>query len=138
MRDNQKPNIVLIVLDSARAQSFSCYGSNLETSPNIDRIAKQGMLFRNAYSPASWTVPAHISMFNGEYWSKHKEGHKKRFIKKSPFISLLKKENYKTFIFSSNWLLQPYGLLDWFDYAYYHNLWKIWEWFITTMELMNL
>ena len=41
----KKPNIILIVLDSARADVFSCYGNKLKTTPNIDKIAKEGMLF---------------------------------------------------------------------------------------------
>jgi len=108
MENKTKPNIILIILDSARAEAFSCYGNKLPTTPNIDKIAKEGILFKNAYSPASWTIPAHASLFTGTYWSTHNvenrnvEGKK---MSKINYISSLNKENYETIIGSSNILL---------------------------------
>ena len=45
-----QPNILLLVIDSARADHFSCYGYDLPTTPNIDRLASEGVRFEAAYS----------------------------------------------------------------------------------------
>lgn len=59
------PNIVLITLDTVRADHLSAYGYARPTTPNLDRLAAQGVLFENAYSPSSWTLAAHASIFTG-------------------------------------------------------------------------
>ena len=61
----RRPNIVLIVIDTARADHFSCYGYGQGTTPNVDALAARGILFRNARSVAPWTLPSHMSMFTG-------------------------------------------------------------------------
>lgn len=48
-KEIKQPNIIFIVIDTLRADHLSCYGYNKNTSPNIDRIAKQGVLFKNCY-----------------------------------------------------------------------------------------
>jgi arylsulfatase A-like enzyme len=66
-----RPNVLLIVMDTVRADRLSCYGYGRPTSPNIDRIATEGLLFFNAYAAAPWTLPSHASMFTGLYPSRH-------------------------------------------------------------------
>jgi arylsulfatase A-like enzyme len=68
------PNIILIIMDTVRADSLSCYQHSKKTTPNIDKIAKEGMIFLNVLSPAPWTLPAHASLFTGLYPSQHKAG----------------------------------------------------------------
>jgi arylsulfatase A-like enzyme/tetratricopeptide (TPR) repeat protein len=58
-------HVVLISIDTCRADHLSCYGFNKQTTPNIDKIAQQGVLFENAVSPAPITLPAHISLLTG-------------------------------------------------------------------------
>jgi len=60
-------NVLLIVLDTVRAHNLSAYGYPRRTSPNLERLAKSGMLFTRAYSTASWTFPSHASMFTGRF-----------------------------------------------------------------------
>ncbi len=60
-----RPNILLLVLDSARADHLSCYGYFRKTTPNIDRMAQEGTTFFNHYSTANQTLPSHVSMFTG-------------------------------------------------------------------------
>ena len=60
-----KPNIVFIVLDTVRADHLSSYGYHRPTTPNIDRLARRGVLFENAIAPTSWTLPSHAAMFTG-------------------------------------------------------------------------
>ena len=63
----KSPNIVLLVLDTQRADRLSCYGYPLETSPAIDALAADATLFNNAVAAAQWTIPSHASMFTGVY-----------------------------------------------------------------------
>lgn len=63
--DERRPNVLLISIDSLRADHLSCYGYERETSPEIDRLASEGILFENAVSSTSWTLPAHAAAFTG-------------------------------------------------------------------------
>jgi arylsulfatase A-like enzyme/Tfp pilus assembly protein PilF len=58
-------NILLISLDTTRADHLGCYGYNLPTTPNIDAIAAEGIVFDHAVSPVPLTLPAHASMLTG-------------------------------------------------------------------------
>ncbi|HZP18556.1 MAG TPA: sulfatase [Terriglobales bacterium] len=65
------PNVVVIVVDTLRADHLSCYGYERPTSPQTDAIATQGVLFENAISPSSWTLPSHASLLTGRYSYEH-------------------------------------------------------------------
>lgn len=67
----QPPNILLITIDTLRADHLSCYGYPLRTTPNIDRLAAQGARFERAYTTIPLTGPAHISLFTGRYPQEH-------------------------------------------------------------------
>ena len=60
-----RPNIIFIVLDTVRADHLSSYGYSRRTTPNLDRLARRGVLFENAIAPTSWTLASHASMFTG-------------------------------------------------------------------------
>jgi len=64
---SEKDNVVLIMVDTLRADHLGCYGYQRDTSPNLDRLAKAGVLFENFYSVAPWTNPAIASLFTGRY-----------------------------------------------------------------------
>ncbi len=73
-RDGGKPrvrNVVLISLDTLRADHMSSYGYNRKTSPHLDALAARGTMFENAISSSSWTTPAHASFFTGLLSSEH-------------------------------------------------------------------
>lgn len=59
------PNILFISIDSLRADHLSSYGYHRATSPNLDRLASEGVLFEQTVSSTSWTLPSHMSMFTG-------------------------------------------------------------------------
>ena len=61
----KKPNILLIAIDSIRADHMSCYGYQRLTTPHIDRFAESGTLFENTFSPHIPTTPAYASMLTG-------------------------------------------------------------------------
>ena len=65
------PNVLVIVVDTLRADHVSAYGYSRPTSPEIDRIAKQGVLFENAIAPSSWSLPSHASLITGRYPFEH-------------------------------------------------------------------
>jgi len=69
---NERLNVVLIVLDTQRVKKMSCYGYDKPTSPNADKIAREGVLFENHFVPACWTLPSHTSMFTGLYPFTHR------------------------------------------------------------------
>src|SRR5437016_3418184 len=64
-RRQQALNVILVSLDTTRADRLSCYGHRLPTSPHIDRIAAQGALFTEYYSPHIPTFPGHTTMMTG-------------------------------------------------------------------------
>ena len=59
------PNVILISIDTCRSDYLSCYGYPRRTTPNIDQIADQGVLFENTISPVPITLPAHCTMLTG-------------------------------------------------------------------------
>jgi arylsulfatase A-like enzyme len=65
------PNVVVIIIDTLRADHVSAYGYSRPTTPNLDRLAAQGVLFENATSATSWTFPSHVSLLTGEYPFEH-------------------------------------------------------------------
>jgi arylsulfatase A-like enzyme len=65
------PDVVLVSLDTTRADRLSTYGYARETSPNLTRLAADGELYRQARSPAGWTLPAHASMMTGRFPRSH-------------------------------------------------------------------
>ena len=58
-------NIVLITVDTARADHLGCYGNPLPITPKIDALAECGTVFENAYAPMPQTLPAHATLFTG-------------------------------------------------------------------------
>jgi arylsulfatase A-like enzyme len=61
------PNVLLIVLDDVRAASLSLYGHPRSTTPNLERLARRGVVFTEARSTAPWTLPSHASLMTGRW-----------------------------------------------------------------------
>lgn len=61
----QRPNIILVSIDSLRSDHLRSYGYERDTSPTIDRLAQEGVRFETAVSSASWTLPAHVTLLTG-------------------------------------------------------------------------
>ena len=64
----------MIVVDTLRADHVSSYGYSRATTPNLDRMAQQGVLFENAISTWSWSLPSHVSLLTGRYQFEHGVG----------------------------------------------------------------
>ncbi len=63
--------VILISLDTLRADHLGCYGYNRPTSPAIDSLASEGVIFREAISSSSWTLPAHVSLLTSTDAARH-------------------------------------------------------------------
>lgn len=66
-----KPNIILITLDTTRADRLHCYGYTRWTSPSLDNLATKSVIYTRALAPSSWTLPSHASLFTGKFTSSH-------------------------------------------------------------------
>lgn len=103
----KRPNILLVVMDAARADHLSCYGYQRATTPHLDRIASEGALYENAISAAVWTVPSHASLFTGMYPSGHGlEGRNLKLRDDIPTLAgFLHAQGYRTAAYTANALI---------------------------------
>jgi arylsulfatase A-like enzyme len=65
------PNVVLITVESLRPDHMASYGGPRVTSPHMDALATEGMLYEDARAATSWTLPSHASLFTGLYPTVH-------------------------------------------------------------------
>jgi len=64
-------NVIVIILDALRPDHLGCYGYFRNTSPNIDELTKESILFKTAFSQSSHTLASHMSIFTSQYPSTH-------------------------------------------------------------------
>lgn len=105
-------NIILISIDSLRADHVHAYGYARETTPALDRLAREGAWFETVVAESSWTLPTHISMLTGLTTLVHGvEEETKRLSSELPTLaSLLREHGYRTRGIFSAPLLEPiYG-----------------------------
>lgn len=104
MAQKKKPHVILVVLDTQRADKLSCYGYPRETSPSLDQFAERATLFEQAISPAQWTIPAHASIFTGQYPLLHQTVQSDRALPAElPTVAeILRDHGYRTFAFCNN------------------------------------
>jgi arylsulfatase A-like enzyme len=106
------PNLLVIVVDTLRADHLSSYGYSRPTSPNIDNLARNGVLFENSIAPSSWSLPSHASLLTGRPVHGHGMGNVepmpwlgwgKSGLKGLPTLGeALQKQGYRTGAFSAN------------------------------------
>lgn len=115
------PNILLVTIDTLRADHVSCYGYHLETTPVLDRLAAEGVRFARAYTTIPQTGPAHISLFTSTYPQQHGSRiNGVSYNAKARLLFLpqvLRRYGYRTAAFVSAWpLIKRLTNLDvWFD-----------------------
>jgi arylsulfatase A-like enzyme len=117
-KDEEKyPDIIILVLDAVRARNLSCYGYERKTSPNLDEFAKKNVMYKNAISTSSWTLPSVTSIFTGLMPSEHGILNMKcRLTKHETIASKLKNIGYETVAFSNvGWVTKFLGLDKGFD-----------------------
>jgi arylsulfatase A-like enzyme len=64
-RDPPRPSLVLVSIDTLRADEVGCYGAATGATPRLDRLAAEGTRFARAHSASSWTLPSHATMLSG-------------------------------------------------------------------------
>ena len=92
-----RPNIVVFVADDLLSSELSCYGGkNIET-PNIDRLAKEGVKFTHNYASIAMSVPIRASMYTGLYPIRHGsyQNHKPTFEGTKTVNEYMKEEGYR-------------------------------------------
>jgi len=117
-------NVLLFTLDTTRADRIGCYGYPNVRTPNIDGLAAQGVLFKNATAQAPLTLPSHSSIFTGTYPFIHGVRDNGGFYLEPENVTLaelLKPRGFTTSAFVGAFVLDSrWGLNQGFDY-YYDN-----------------
>ena len=115
-------NVVLISVDTLRADHMGIYGYERDTTPFIDEFFAEGVAFERCISQAPWTLPAHMSIFTGEYSSTHGvlDKHTCNVLDPSTetFVDVLHRAGYTTAAFTGGgFVSQDYGYhtFDLFD-----------------------
>jgi arylsulfatase A-like enzyme len=97
------PNLLIMTLDTLRADHLSCYGYRRPTTPHLDRLAEGGVLFQHAIANSSWTLPAHASLFTGRLPHEHKADWWAPLDEKYPTLAeVLAAQGYLTAAFAAN------------------------------------
>jgi arylsulfatase A-like enzyme len=113
-----RPNIVLLVMDTVRADRFTWGGAPRRIAPRIESLAREGTVYTSAFSPAPWTVPAHASLFTGRYPSAHRTdcGSLRLPDTETTLAELLRDAGYRTVGYTANpWLGATYNFQQGFD-----------------------
>lgn len=114
-----KLNVLLITLDTTRADRLGCYGYAAAKTPNLDAIARNGVLFRNAYCQVPLTLPSHASLMTGLnpiVHGVHNNGTYALAADKTALAAILKAGGYKTAAFLASFSVDSrFGLDQGFD-----------------------
>jgi len=110
----ERPNVLLVVLDTVRADRLSSYGYERPTTPEIDSLARDFVRFDEFYAPSPWTVPSHASLFTGLYPIEHgaTQEHAELDGRFSTLAEILRDEGYETWAASGNPFMGPAANLD--------------------------
>ena len=97
------PNVLVIVIDTLRADHLSLQGYERETDPNLKRIASEGVMFENAYASSSWTLTSHASLFTGRWPYEHMADGGRTLDDSYPTIAeAFSQRGYRTGAFNGN------------------------------------
>jgi arylsulfatase A-like enzyme len=134
------PPVILITLDTTRADRLGCYGYARRTSPNLDRLAAASTVYTRALATTSWTLPAHATLFTGRLAASHgaqydahgslslataiegPEEWKQYRVRPLPeseqtLAEVLREKGYATgAVVAGPWMKRPFGLAQGFDH----------------------
>ncbi len=111
-------NILLITVDTLRADRLNCYGYSKALTPVIDRLAAEGFRFEHAYAQVPLTLPSHYSILSGAYPLYHGVRDNSQLVKDGPALvsEVLQRSGYRTGAFVGSFVLDSrFGLSRGFD-----------------------
>jgi arylsulfatase A-like enzyme len=124
-------NVVLISVDTLRADFLGSYGNDKQV-PNLDNFSREGIVFQNAFSQASWTLPSHLSFFTSLYESELVPLNLSLHPNITTLPEILKNNGYRTASFNGGvYISSDYGFDRGFDYFSQNN----WNGFDKTVPL---
>ncbi len=121
----RRPDIVLVVLDTLRADHLPVYGYARPTAPSLDALAAESTVYENAHAASSWTLPSHASIFTGLYPIAHRTHHEHRMLDLSyeTLAEVLQGSGYRTNAVVSNAMLARTRQLDQ-GFDHYLETWR--------------
>jgi len=122
-KKNKDKNVILISIDTLRADHLGCYGYPKSTSPNIDSLASEGTLFTHPFSCSPWTLPSHVSIMTSLYSIHHQVYYSQEKMDPSliTLAEILRKNNFFTSAFTGGGFVSAnYGFSKGFD-SYYEG-----------------
>lgn len=141
--DPKAPNVILLILDTVRAQSMSVYGYERATTPALEQFAAQGVVFESAIATAPWTAPSHASMLTGRYMTNTGTSYLTPMYDTVPtVVEAFRRHGYATGAFMANAAFS--GRQTGFDRGFLHyedwppSLWQaMWSATITQTQLVQ-
>jgi len=120
IRPVRPPNLLIVTMDTTRADRIGCYGYDKIRTPNIDAVAKEGVLFEEAFSVQPVTLPSHASIFTGKYPFSHgvRDNNIYRLAEDNLTLAeILMQKDYLTTAFLSSYILHKrFGLHQGFSF----------------------
>lgn len=133
--EKRPPNVIILMVDTLRADHLGSYGFPGKISPAMDRFAKQGVLFERCATPAPWTKPAVTSLFTSLHTETHQNFHARMEGKEIKHVEVLppdvvtmaelfKKRGYRTAgLIANPWIRPESGLAQGFDtYTFFQRM----------------
>lgn len=115
----RRANLVLVTIDTLRPDRLGCYGDSAIETPNLDGIARRGVLFENAVTHTPLTAPSHASIFTGLYPTQHKVRDTGEFVldpSHRTLAAILRQQGWETAAFvGSSVLKRHFGFDQGFD-----------------------
>jgi len=111
----ERPSVLLVTLDTTRADRLGCYGAKSAATPNLDALARQGVRFEQALAPAPLTLPSHCTIMTGLVPRRHgvRDNARYRLARGIPVLAeRLKEAGYRTAAYVSSAVLDRIGGLD--------------------------
>jgi hypothetical protein len=110
--DDNHPDVILVSIDTLRADAVGCYGRTPSPTPRLDRLAQTATLYRRTYAPAPWTIPSHGGLMTGLHNERHGAVTMDTRLPKTAvtLAERLAQEGYRTGAFVHSFMLSPrYG-----------------------------
>lgn len=111
-------DVIVVSLDTVRFDRLKTYGWKRSTSPSLDRVAADSVVFDTAVATSSWTLPSHVSIFSGQYPDRHGVVDKtSRIAAETPLLArAFRDTGYRTAAITGSGYLHPvFGFADGFD-----------------------